>query len=133
MSFILKNALNYTGEKVTKGDFFVGDDMSVSLYFENKAFDKGAVTVYNCLILPGFCDVHVHFREPGYLYKEDILTGSLSAAGVCAAAVQRAPSASRVSSFFMRFGMVGYFFDLATISRHSSSVSVSGLEPFGIR
>lgn len=80
MSFILKNALNYTGEKVTKGDFFVGDDMSVSLYFENKAFDKGAVTVYNCLILPGFCDVHVHFREPGYLYKEDILTGSLSAA-----------------------------------------------------
>lgn len=80
MSFILKNALNYTGEKVTKGDFFVGDDMSVSLYFENKAFDKGAVTVYNCLILPGFCDVHVHFREPGFLYKETIETGSKASA-----------------------------------------------------
>lgn len=31
------------------------------------------------LILPGFCDVHVHFREPGFSYKETIKTGSLSA------------------------------------------------------
>ncbi|MBQ4341658.1 MAG: dihydroorotase, partial [Clostridia bacterium] len=31
-------------------------------------------------ILPGFCDVHVHFREPGFSYKETILTGSLAAA-----------------------------------------------------
>ena len=34
----------------------------------------------NCYILPGFCDVHVHFREPGYLYKEDIASGSAAAA-----------------------------------------------------
>ncbi len=32
------------------------------------------------LILPGFCDVHVHFREPGFSYKETIRTGSLAAA-----------------------------------------------------
>lgn len=31
-------------------------------------------------ILPGFCDVHVHFREPGFSYKETIATGSLAAA-----------------------------------------------------
>ena len=31
-------------------------------------------------ILPGFADVHVHFREPGFSYKETIRTGSLSAA-----------------------------------------------------
>ena len=30
--------------------------------------------------LPGFCDVHVHFREPGFCYKEDMKTGSLAAA-----------------------------------------------------
>ena len=29
---------------------------------------------------PGFCDVHVHFREPGFSYKETIKTGSLAAA-----------------------------------------------------
>ena len=32
------------------------------------------------VILPGFCDVHVHFREPGFSYKETIATGSASAA-----------------------------------------------------
>ncbi len=32
------------------------------------------------VILPGFCDVHVHFREPGFSYKETIKTGSMAAA-----------------------------------------------------
>ena len=34
----------------------------------------------NYIIFPGFCDVHVHFREPGFSYKETIRTGSLAAA-----------------------------------------------------
>lgn len=31
-------------------------------------------------VFPGFCDVHVHFREPGFSYKETILSGSNAAA-----------------------------------------------------
>lgn len=31
-------------------------------------------------IFPGFCDVHVHFREPGFSYKETIKSGTLAAA-----------------------------------------------------
>ena len=31
-------------------------------------------------ILPGFCDVHVHFREPGFSYKETMVSGSACAA-----------------------------------------------------
>ena len=31
-------------------------------------------------LLPGFCDVHVHLREPGFSYKETIRTGSLAGA-----------------------------------------------------
>ena len=31
-------------------------------------------------VFPGFCDVHVHFREPGFFYKESILSGSMAAA-----------------------------------------------------
>ena len=34
----------------------------------------------NYFILPGFCDVHVHFREPGFSYKETIASGSHAAA-----------------------------------------------------
>ena len=32
------------------------------------------------VLLPGFCDVHVHFREPGFSYKETMETGSRAAA-----------------------------------------------------
>ncbi len=32
------------------------------------------------VVLPGFCDVHVHFREPGFSYKETIESGSKASA-----------------------------------------------------
>ena len=32
------------------------------------------------VLIPSFCDVHVHFREPGFFYKETMETGSASAA-----------------------------------------------------
>ena len=32
------------------------------------------------VFLPGFCDVHVHFREPGFSYKETIESGSKASA-----------------------------------------------------
>ena len=31
-------------------------------------------------VFPGFCDVHVHLREPGFSYKETVVTGTASAA-----------------------------------------------------
>ena len=34
----------------------------------------------NLTVFPGFCDVHVHFREPGFSYKETIASGALAAA-----------------------------------------------------
>ena len=39
------------------------------------SFDSNEYTVF-----PGFCDVHVHFRDPGFIYKENMETGSRSAA-----------------------------------------------------
>ena len=32
------------------------------------------------VVFPGFCDVHVHFREPGFSYKETIVSGSAASA-----------------------------------------------------
>ena len=32
------------------------------------------------VVFPGFCDVHVHFREPGFSYKETIVSGSKASA-----------------------------------------------------
>lgn len=45
-----------------------------------KNFDGEISSLFdNYYILPGFCDVHVHFREPGFEYKETISSGSESA------------------------------------------------------
>ena len=32
-----------------------------------------------CVVAPGLVDVHVHFRDPGFTYKEDLETGSRAA------------------------------------------------------
>ena len=47
-------------------------------------------------VLPGFCDVHVHFREPGFSYKETIATGSRAAARGGFTAVCTMPNLSPV-------------------------------------
>ena len=38
------------------------------------------IDVSNCIIIPGLVDVHVHLREPGFVYKETIETGTQAAA-----------------------------------------------------
>ena len=47
-------------------------------------------------IFPGFCDVHVHFREPGFSYKETIVSGSRAAARGGYTAVCAMPNLSPV-------------------------------------
>ena len=49
----------------------------------SSAIEKEGFSFFNSpeySILPGFCDVHVHFREPGFSYKETILSGTRAAA-----------------------------------------------------
>lgn len=48
------------------------DKAALSPFFQNRQ--------NNYFVLPGFCDLHVHFREPGFSYKETIATGSAAAA-----------------------------------------------------
>ena len=50
-------------------------DVAASLSGAMSRFDDPRFTVF-----PGFCDVHVHFREPGFSYKETIGSGSLASA-----------------------------------------------------
>ena len=66
---IIKNAFVYKNGKIIREDY----DLSVG----GVGFLSDFNNVY---IFPAFCDVHVHFREPGFFYKETIKTGSLAAA-----------------------------------------------------
>lgn len=38
------------------------------------------IELHDCLVVPGFVDVHVHLREPGFSYKETIASGTAAAA-----------------------------------------------------
>ena len=46
--------------------------------FKNEGFSFLNSPRYS--LFPGFCDVHVHFREPGFSYKETVASGSRAAA-----------------------------------------------------
>ena len=68
---VLKNA------QVFRRGTFVGGSVSVS---HGGGVSNAVVDASSFVILPGFVDVHVHLREPGFSYKETILTGSRAAA-----------------------------------------------------
>ena len=83
------------------------------------AIDTFGVSVSNCLnseelsvfnsskyhIFPGFCDVHVHFREPGFSYKETIASGSLAAARGGYTAVCTMPNLNPVPDSIENLGL----------------------------
>ena len=48
-------------------------------FFKKTELSHNIQTAKKLAVLPGFCDVHVHLREPGFSYKETIKTGTLAA------------------------------------------------------
>ena len=78
MRKIMRNILVYTGGGFVSSDRIwengvlspVGGDIS----------SLPSVDASSLVVLPGFADVHVHLREPGFSYKETIRTGTLAAA-----------------------------------------------------
>ena len=55
-----------------------GRIVSVSPSLPKEGFS--VIECSDCLIVPGFVDVHVHLREPGFSYKETIFSGTAAAA-----------------------------------------------------
>ena len=65
----LKNAqMGLMNEAISPSLFSVSRDIATRIDFSKYT------------VFPGFCDVHVHFREPGFSYKETVKSGSLAAA-----------------------------------------------------
>lgn len=71
----MKFAIN--GAFVYEGGGFVRRDVSIEVSADRR---NDTVSLDSLYLLPGFADVHVHFREPGFSYKETIATGSRAAA-----------------------------------------------------
>ena len=57
--------------------------MGRSILEQIEKADAGTTVVIDCtglIAAPGLIDVHVHFRDPGFTYKEDLQTGAKAAA-----------------------------------------------------
>ena len=87
MKVCLHNSYRYQDGRISPMDVLSLDELKGSVS-ENTLGAEPFLQFQNVYIFPGFVDVHVHFREPGFSYKETVRTGSLAAAhggytGVC--------------------------------------------------
>ena len=80
MMLVFKNAKMYEdGKMITRNVSFDGTALS-TIEGDFSHFDENSIVIDNMAILPGFCDVHIHLREPGFSYKETIKSGTLASA-----------------------------------------------------
>ena len=78
---IFRNAMVWTQNGFVKQDAILDGGVLSFSVSQNASVSVPEMPVFsNCLILPGFCDVHVHLREPGFCYKETVASGTASAA-----------------------------------------------------
>lgn len=80
MKYLLKNGLLFTKEGFLPADLLTAEGRIVSIARGLDAAGAAVIDLHHAAVFPGFVDVHVHLREPGFSYKETIRTGTLSAA-----------------------------------------------------
>ncbi len=66
------------------GDVWLDGDRIKKITFEGEEIERSendrVIDAAGKVVAPGLVDVHVHFRDPGFTYKEDIHTGAAAAA-----------------------------------------------------
>ncbi|MBR2350554.1 MAG: amidohydrolase family protein, partial [Clostridia bacterium] len=79
MKALFRGALVYDNGIMKKQDV-VFDGVSLSAFDGDVTPFSSSAIFDSIAVFPGFCDVHVHFREPGFSYKETMESGSSAAA-----------------------------------------------------
>jgi dihydroorotase len=75
-----KETLMTMQRKASFFDAATQPDIGVSILSRLSQEDIRVFNSPEYAVFPGFCDVHVHFREPGFSYKETMKSGCLAAA-----------------------------------------------------
>ena len=78
MEILIKNCRVVDDTRDFQGDIYIKDG-KIAEYGKKLEHDCKTIKGDGLVAMPAFIDIHVHFREPGYTYKEDIYTGSLAA------------------------------------------------------
>lgn len=80
MKYLIKDANVFIETSFIKTDILICDGRIVDISREIQQEGAAVFSFNNMFVFPGFTDVHVHLREPGFSYKETIETGSMAAA-----------------------------------------------------
>ena len=91
MNYILKNGTIFVNGQFVKKDLAI-ENGKVSFSVPSNTCSYTVIDCLNKFIFPGFVDVHVHLREPGFSYKETIKTGTIAAASAGYSAVFSMPN-----------------------------------------
>ena len=95
--FLLKGGKILTPNGYQKVDILIDRGCISKIDTEiDKVSSVETLNITDLLVVPGFVDAHVHLREPGFFYKESILTGTLCAASAGYTAVMPMPNLNPV-------------------------------------
>ena len=80
MRTVYEGGLIYRNGALVKADFSVFEGKIEKVGNVSACAQDQIISIEGKYVFPGFADVHVHFREPGFSYKETVETGSKAAA-----------------------------------------------------
>ena len=82
MSILIKGGrvINPATQMEEEADVLIEEDKVVEMKKNLEEKADRVLDASGCYVMPGFIDMHVHFRDPGFEQKEDIYTGMEAAA-----------------------------------------------------
>lgn len=98
MEILLKNGYVVDSRNRVEGikDILIRDRLIVQMSDKIECDADKVIDCTGLAVIPGLCDMHVHFRDPGQTHKEDIITGAEAAAAGGVTAVACMPNTSPV-------------------------------------
>ncbi len=98
MDILLKNGYVVDSRNRVEGikDILIRDRFIAQVADKIECDADKVIDCTGLAVIPGLCDMHVHFRDPGQTHKEDIITGSEAAAAGGVTAVACMPNTSPV-------------------------------------
>lgn len=80
MTILIKNGTAYIDGAFVKKDILIEDKLITRIEDKINEPAEKVIDAKGMHVFPGFVDIHVHLRDPGQTYKEDIVSGTRSAA-----------------------------------------------------